>query len=107
MRLGKTMKDAKGKILPEEIAALVEEWKDKKEAYREAFGDGWPAKLVSTSFTYKGEEYVLEPDQFAREAISIYMYEWESGLMECYQHDLEKDLRALGAENLFSNGFLD
>ena len=101
------MKDSKGKQMPEELAALVEEWKDKKEAYRERFGNGWPAKLVSTSFTYRGEEYVLEPDQFAKEEISPYMYAWESGLMECYQHDLEKDLRALGAKDLRSIGFLD
>ena len=101
------MNDARGKKLPEEIAALVEEWKDKKEAYREEFGSGWPTKLVRTYFTYKGEEYVLEPDQFAKEEISPYMYAWESGLMECYQLDLSRDLEALGAENLFNNGFLD
>ncbi len=101
------MKDAKGKMLPDKIAALVEEWKEKKESYRESFNFGWPAKLVSTSFTYEGEKYVLEPEQFAKEKIVPEMYPWESGLMECYQGALEKDLAALGAENLFSNGFLD
>ena len=101
------MNDARGKKLPEEIAALVEVWKDKKEGYRESFGTGWPAKLVSTTFTYKGEEYSLGPDDFAKEEISPYMYAWESGLMECYQHDLAEDLRALGAEKVYNLGFLD
>ena len=39
--------------------------------------------------------------------LSPNMYAWESGFMECYQHDLEKDLKALGAEELFSIGYLD
>lgn len=101
------MTDIKGKELPEEIAALVEEWKDKKEQYRVKFGHGWPAKLVTTSFVYEEEKYVLGPESFAKEKIGPDMYAWESGLMECYQCDLEKDLKALGATDLFSYGFLD
>ena len=101
------MTDAKGKELPEKIAALVEEWKDKKELYRERFGSGWPAKLVTTSFIYEGEKYVLSPDSFAKEEINPYRYPWESGLMECYQCDLKRDLEELGATNVFNLGFLD
>ncbi len=101
------MKDAKGKEFPEKLAALVEEWKDRKEVYREEFNDGWPAKLVETSFIYEGEEYVLAPESFAKEKIAPGLYAWESGLMECYKYDLEKDLKKLGAEHIFTNGFLD
>ncbi len=101
------MTDIKGKKLPIKIAALVEAWKDKKEPYREAFGLGWPAKHVTTSFVYKGETYELGPESFAKEEIAANMYCWESGLMECYQGDLEKDLKALGATKICSQGFLD
>ena len=101
------MTDVNGKVLPEKIAALVEEWKEKKESYRERFGSGWPAKLVETKFIFEGEEYVLGPESFAKEEIGSNLYAWESGLMECYQADLKKDLEALGAVRVFNMGFLD
>ena len=101
------MTDIKGKALPAKIAGLVEAWTDRKELYRETFGPGWPAKHVTTSFVFEGEKYELGPESFAKEEIAPNMYCWESGLMECYQRDLEKDLKELGAAEIYSLGFLD
>ena len=48
-------------------------------------------------------EYNLTPEAFGLEEEGA----WGHGLMECFQADLEADLREMGAVNIYSNGFID
>ena len=96
------MTDAKGKELPGKIAALVEEWKDKKELYRERFGSGWPAKLVETTFVLNGKEFSIKPED-----LGLTDDCWDQGFMETIQADMKKDLEDFGAERIYNIGFID
>ena len=53
--------------LPIELQELLDEWRIKKEAYRDRWDYGWPAKLVKTQFCYQGRQYCITPDMIGLE----------------------------------------
>ena len=84
------------------VLDLIDQWKVKKEDYRESFNNGWPAKLVSTGFVYAGESICIKPETLGLEDDS-----WDNGLMEHFQADLAADLKKIGAIEIYNIGFLD
>ena len=89
--------------LPPALQALLERWKVKKEDYREAFHNGWPAKYVQTFFELDGEEYCITPDMIGLTKGNC----WDEGFMEFLQGHLEADLKEIGATKIGHLGFID
>ena len=90
-------------VLPIEMQELVDRWRIKKEAYRDQWGCAWPAKLVWTRFSYRGNQYYISPTMIGLEKGDC----WDEGFMEFLQPKIEADLEALGATNIVHYGFLD
>ena len=93
-----------------ELYAVMQKWKDKMPECRKAWEEGtsggcgrWPAKLVQTQFVYKGQPYHYYPDDIGLDRGNP----WDEGLMEWLQKDIQKDLEAAGATDVFNIGFLD
>lgn len=91
--INQQMLDSLKNIWRVEFVAQKEEW-DKK--------PGWPAKYVKTKFTLNGIKYSLFPID-----IGLTCDCWDQGFMETIQSDIEKDLKAYGATDIYSFGFLD
>ena len=92
-------------ILAEQIITnLIHKWSEKfKEQKKEWDANPeWPAKLVETSFCLFDTRYTLKPEDLDFEEGP-----WYEGFVESIQKELEKDLAAVGATEIESNGFLD
>ena len=110
--LGEAIKESK---LSEYVATevtdldtLVEEWKGKKELYRDEYygldgRKGWPAKHVSIDFDYKGEHHCLRMEDIG----IIYDTAWDEGFFEFLEDYIVRDLEKIGATNIRRWGFLD
>ncbi len=85
------------------VDALLREWTEKKEEYRDAFNYGWPAKYVETTFYLNGKQYSITPDSIGLERGES----WDEGFMEYLQGDIAEDLKKLGATEIRNYGFLD
>ena len=93
-----------------ELYAVMQKWKSQMPECRKAWEEGtsggcgrWPAKLVQTQFVYKSQPYHYFPDDIGLERRNS----WDEGLMEWLQKDIQKDLEAAGATDVFNMGFLD
>lgn len=86
------------------IVYLIEKWKvdmvEEKEEWDKKLG--WPAKLVETMFTLNGFEYTLKPED-----IGLSSDCWDQGFMEHFQGQMTKDLKAIGAIDIYNAGFID
>ena len=77
-------------------------WKKKKEQYREDYGSGWPAKLVTTEFLFAGNRYRITPEDLDLDKDPV-----DIGFMEYLQTVMRKELEELGARDIRQSGFLD
>lgn len=98
---GEKMKEIMG---PQIVKYLKKKWigdfqEEKQEWDRDP---GWPAKLVVTKFTLFGTEYAIRPKDLGWDGDGF-----DQGFMESVQDKMEEDLKAVGAEHVFSDGFLE
>ena len=85
------------------VEALLREWTEKKEAFREAYGSGWFSKYVETTFYLKGKQYTITPDSIGLDEGEP----WDEGFLEYLQGDIGEDLKKLGAKEIRHMGFED
>ena len=99
-----TEEEAMKLVADQTVKFLLEKWKKELVPKKEEWDKkpGWPAKLVETTFVLNGKEYSIKaPDLGLTDDC------WDQGFMETIQGDMKKDLEELGAENIYSMGFID
>ena len=107
VRLSKTTE----KDVPKEIQDIINNWSIKKNDYLDAWhaldekwgAGGWPAKDVKTRFIYKGLTYVITPDTIGLKTADP----WDEGFLEFIQSDITKDLKEIGATDIYNTGYID
>ena len=93
--------------MEQEVKDFIAMWKKKKDSFADDWKRGtpsgrgrWTARLVETRFVYKGMEYSLKPEDMGLDRDDP----WDQGFMEFMQHDIENDLRKMGAAGVWSMG---
>jgi len=93
--------------MDQEVKDFIELWKKKKDSFAADWKRGtpsgrgrWPARLAETRFVYKGMEYSLKPEDMGLDRDDP----WDQGFMEFMQHDIENDLRKMGAAGVWYMG---
>ena len=99
-----TEEEAMKLVADQTVKFLLEKWKKELVPKKKEWDKkpGWPAKLVETTFVLNGKEYSIKaPDLGLTDDC------WDQGFMETIQGDMKKDLEELGAEDIYSMGFID
>ncbi len=98
-----TKKKAEKMMNRQILDLLIDKWKRELLPRKEEWlKNGWPSKLVQTSFELNGIAYEIYPED-----IGLGGDCWDAGFMESIQPDIEKDLAAYGAMHIYHFGFLD
>lgn len=86
------------------LALLKEKWKIELAQRKKEWDEnpGWPAKLVTTSFKLNGIDYILNSVDLGYTDGGF-----DQGLMESVQGYLRGELEAVGATDVYNDGFID
>lgn len=86
------------------VEDLLGKWDEKFARKRELWYEnpGWEAKLVHITFTLNGYEFELIP-----KSLGLTSDGWDQGFMESISGDIKKDLEAVGATEVYCEGFMD
>lgn len=98
----------KAKQLPPKFYELLDKWGKELAEILESGKATWYAKLVTTTFVFRGVHYELGLKDFCPQAlIDRYNYGICSAAFEILQKTVEADMKEMGAKDVVSYGFLD
>ncbi len=101
-------RDWRNQGLPEPIYAFMEKWERNAEDAMKTYEFKWPAKLVSTRFTYEGKKYSIVPSTFGIPDDLCERFQQGRWVTWHYGGGFDQDLKAIpGVTDVGSFGFLD
>ena len=94
--------------LPAPFYEALERWRQEVIKIMREERISWFSKLVYSTFVYDGESYIVDAqDVFKSETLDRCPRNYLDAVLELAQGRIAADLDALGAEKIFTCGFLD
>ena len=101
-------RDWRSQGLPEPILQFMEKWEKIAEEEMKTYEFGWPAKLVTTRFSYDGTTYYIIPATFGIPNDLCEKFQQGPWVTRKYGGGFDDDLRKIpGVSDVRSCGFLD
>lgn len=101
-------RDWRNQGLAEPIYAFMEKWERNAADAMKTYQFGWPAKLVTTLFTYEGQKYLIVPETFGIPDDLCECFQQGTWVTKKYGGGFDHDLEAIpGVSHVASDGFMD